>query len=501
MGQVQFKMPDVGEGVVEAEIVEWHVKVGQKVEEDDTLVDVMTDKATVEIPAPTSGVISALNGEPGDILAVGSILLVIETEGDEVAGKETPEPAPVSNPEPESEPETETAKPAAPVATPVITPIATPNNAKPLASPAVRKRALEQDIDLAQIPGSGPAGRISHQDLDDFIAAGWSLPPVSYKRQKREGQTSHKVIGLRRKIAQNLSASKRNIPHFSYVEEIEMDALEDLRKHLNDNRKHNQVKLNPLPFLGLALIKVLPEFVQANAHFDGETLTQFFPVHLGVATATPNGLMVAVVRHAEAMDIWTLAAEIARVTKAAREGKATKDELTGSTITITSLGALGGIASTPVINAPETAIIGVNKLTEKLVLDRGNVVARKVMNLSSSFDHRVVDGFDAAKMIREVKVALENPATLFMITNDLLEMLGHLVGCSFQWRQWSRPSEHWDHDHCEVCGVKFATFEGNDILKAGYATNEPHPEGNGYDWVCADCFKEHKQDFGWKVKQ
>lgn len=411
MGQVKFKMPDVGEGVVEAEIVEWHVKVGQKVQEDDTLVDVMTDKATVEIPAPTSGVISALNGEPGDVLAIGSVLLVIETDGD--AGEEEladkPEPAPVSKPEPTPEPKIEPAKPATPA--PVVT---TSTNAKPLASPAVRKRALEQDIDLGQVPGTGPAGRISHQNLDDFIASGGRLVVASSQGQKRQGQTSHKVIGLRRKIGQNLSASKRNIPHFSYVEEIEMDALEDLRKHLNDTRQDGQSKLNPLPFLGLALIKVLPEFAQANAHFDGETLTQFAPVHLGVATATPNGLMVAVVRHAEAMDIWTLAAEIARVTKAARDGKAIKDELTGSTITITSLGALGGIASTPVINAPETAIIGVNKLTEKLVLDRGNVVARKVMNLSSSFDHRIVDGFDAARMIAQVKSTLENPATLFM---------------------------------------------------------------------------------------
>ncbi|MBL1431112.1 MAG: 2-oxo acid dehydrogenase subunit E2 [Robiginitomaculum sp.] len=415
MGQVKFKMPDVGEGVVEAEIVEWHVTVGQKVQEDDTLVDVMTDKATVEIPAPVTGVISALNGEPGDVLAIGSVLLVIETDGDdgEEEPADKPEPIPVSKPEPAPEPKTEPAKPAtpAPVAAPAVT---TSTNAKPLASPAVRKRALEQDVDLSQVPSKDPAGRISHQNLDDFIASGGRLTVTGTKGQKREGQTSHKVIGLRRKIGQNLSASKRNIPHFSYVEEIEMDALEDLRKHLNDTRQDGQNKLNPLPFLGLALIKVLPDFAQANAHFDGEVVTEFAPVHLGVATATPNGLMVAVVRHAEAMDIWTLAAEIARVTKATRDGKATKDELTGSTITITSLGALGGIASTPVINAPETAIIGVNKLTEKLVLDRGNVVARKVMNLSSSFDHRIVDGFDAARMIAQVKSALENPATLFM---------------------------------------------------------------------------------------
>jgi len=407
MGTYSFKMPDVGEGVVEAEIVEWHVKVGQIVTEDETLVDVMTDKATVEIPAPTSGVISELIGEPGDILAVGSVLLVIETDGagnTQTAKAETPKP---------------TSPPAKPVVSAPLAPVKPVEHVpsttkKPLASPAVRKRALEQDVNLAQIPGSGPAGRISHRDLDDFIAAGGRLGVSAPAGQPRVGETTTKIIGLRRRIAQNLSASKRNIPHFSYVEEVEMDALENLRAHLNATRKDGQPKLTPLPFLALALIKVLPGFPGANAHFDGENLTQFAPVHLGVATATPNGLMVPVVKHADAMDIWTLAAEIARVTAAARDGAGTKDELTGSTITITSLGALGGISSTPVINAPETAIIGVNKLMEKLVLEREVVVARKVMNLSSSFDHRIVDGFDAAQMIQAVKACLENPATLFM---------------------------------------------------------------------------------------
>jgi 2-oxoisovalerate dehydrogenase E2 component (dihydrolipoyl transacylase) len=437
MGQYQFKMPDVGEGVVEAEIVEWHVKVGQKVAEDDTLVDVMTDKATVEIPAPTTGVITALNGEPGDILAIGSVLLVIEVDGDGNADGTETKNAPTlrggsaapqgeevtkSEPKPESISAITPPHPRIPSPHPEVRSVSEaskdanqPKNTKPLASPAVRKRALESDIDLSMVPGSGPAGRINHQDLDDFIAGGGQLSVTAApKGQKRIGETSEKVIGLRRKIAQNLSAAKRNIPHFAYVEEVEMDALEDLRSHLNANRQDGQPKLNPLPFLGLALIKVLVDFPQANAHFDGEVVTKFAPVHLGVATATPNGLMVPVVRHAEAMDIWTLASEIARVCTAARDGKGIKDELSGSTITITSLGALGGIASTPVINAPETAIIGVNKLTEKLILDRGNVVARKVMNLSSSFDHRIVDGFDAARMIQAVKACLENPAILFM---------------------------------------------------------------------------------------
>ncbi|VAW00045.1 Dihydrolipoamide acyltransferase component of branched-chain alpha-keto acid dehydrogenase complex, partial [hydrothermal vent metagenome] len=310
MGKFQFKMPDVGEGVVEAEIVEWHVKVGQTVAEDDILVDVMTDKATVEIPAPTSGIISERNGEPGDILAIGSVLLVIETESGEKNAQTTQEPVSATKTKPVPEPKTKAVKPATPasVAVPAIT---TSTNAKPLASPAVRKRALEQDIDLAQVPGSGPAGRISHSDLDDFVAAGGRVSASSVSGQKRQGETSEKLIGMRRKIAQNMSAAKRNIPHFSYVEEVEMDALETLRAHLNETRNEGQPKLNPLPFLALALIRVLPDFTQANAHFDGEVITQFAPVHLGIATATPNGLMVPVVRHAESMDIWTLASEIA----------------------------------------------------------------------------------------------------------------------------------------------------------------------------------------------
>ncbi len=414
MGQYAFKLPDVGEGVVEAEIIEWHVKVGQVIAEDEALVDVMTDKATVEIPAPTSGTISSITGDPGDVLPVGTVLLIIETEGEETA-----EPA---------EPVTATkAVPPAPLAS-VVTSAVSPaeeeveiravnpsSSGRALASPALRKRALELQIDLGEIAGSGPAGRISHQDLDDFIAAGRTQGAGGNQKQSRKtGTVTEKIIGLRRKIAQNLAASKRNIPHFSYVEEVEMDALETLRGHLNAGRKEGQAKLTLLPFLSLALIKVLPDFAAANAHFDGQSITKYAPVHLGIATATPNGLMVPVVKHAESLDIWALAAEIGRVSTAAREGTGKTSELSGSTITITSLGALGGIASTPVINAPETAIIGVNKLMEKLVFERDVVVARKVMNLSSSFDHRVVDGFDAARMIQAIKGYLENPATLFM---------------------------------------------------------------------------------------
>ncbi len=436
MGLFSLKLPDVGEGVVEAEIVEWHIKPGQTVSEDDHLVDIMTDKATVEIPAPVSGVIKEITGEPGDILAVGSVIVTIETDaaaasdeeapplrqaqGEDKANKALPDskptPKPHSEPGPKPHPRIQSGAGSEPVEG---WGGEERGSARPLASPAVRKRALEADIDLACVKGSGPAGRISHQDLDDFIASGGRQMVSSAAqmgRTKRTGINEHKVIGLRRKIAQNLAASKRNIPHFAYIEDIEMDALENLRAHLNATRTKEQPKLTLLPFLSLALIKVLPDFPQANAHFDGEAgiATHYEAVHMGIATATPNGLMVPVVKHAESMDIWELASEITRVCNAARDGKGTADELTGSTITITSLGALGGIASTPVINAPETAIIGVNKLQVRPVWQDGAFAPRKMMNLSSSFDHRIVDGYDAALMISKVKALLENPATLFM---------------------------------------------------------------------------------------
>jgi 2-oxoisovalerate dehydrogenase E2 component (dihydrolipoyl transacylase) len=422
MGLYSIKLPDVGEGVVEAEIVEWHVKIGQKIAEDDNLVDIMTDKATVEIPSPVDGVIKGLTGEPGDVLAVGTVIITIETDSVGAVEEEKiphAEPAPKVEAKPAPEPEPTLKKPHPEVrsVSEASKDGATPNT-KPLASPAVRKIALEQNIDLSRIAGSGPAGRITHQDVEDYIASGGRAMAASAPamQSKRTGVTTQKIIGLRRKIAQNLAHSKRTIPHFAYVEEVDMEALEALRQHLNANRNENQPKLTLLPFLSMALVRILPDFPNANAHFDGEQgiATQYEAVHLGIATATPNGLMVPVVKHAEAMDIWTLASEIARVCTAAREGKGTKDELTGSTLTITSLGALGGIASTPVINAPEVAIIGVNKLQIRPVFQDGAFVPRKMMNLSSSFDHRIVDGYDAALMIQKIKIALENPATLFM---------------------------------------------------------------------------------------
>ncbi|MGJ3230162.1 MAG: dihydrolipoamide acetyltransferase family protein [Oceanicaulis sp.] len=296
-----------------------------------------------------------------------------------------------------------------------------PSGERPLASPAVRKRALEKDIELSAIPGTGPAGRITHEDLDDFIASGGRLASKAgggaAGKQARTGVAEEKVVGLRRKIAENMALSKRTIPHITYVDEIDLTALEDLRAHMNATRKDGQAKLTIIPFLVLALTKALPDFPQANAHFDTENslLTKYEGVHCGIAAATPKGLMVPVIRHAESLDVWEIAAEVKRLADAARDGKASREELSGSTITITSLGAIGGIVTTPVINHPETAIIGVNKMQTLPRYDEaGRLVPRKIMNLSSSFDHRIVDGYEAAQLIQAMKALLENPATLFM---------------------------------------------------------------------------------------
>ncbi|WP_375285347.1 dihydrolipoamide acetyltransferase family protein [Marinicauda pacifica] len=438
MSQYKYKLPDVGEGVVEAEIVEWHIKEGDTVTEDQHILDVMTDKATVEIPCAVNGKVKKIVGEPGEVIPVGTEILIIDVEGeipDDVEDQAEPEAkdaevdtpdatekkdsAKSEAPEPKSEPKSEPApKPAAAPSTPAVR----ADGEKPLASPAVRKRALEADIDLAAIPGTGPAGRVTHEDLDDFIAAGGRLASkaggsAGASRAPRTGTEEIKVIGLRRKIAENTAKSKRTIPHITYVDEIDLTALEDLRAHLNASKRDDQTKLTIMPFLVQALVKALPEFPQANAHFDTDNsvLTQYDAVHCGIAAATPNGLMVPVIKHAETLDIWDTAAEVKRLGNAAKSGKASKDELSGSTITITSLGALGGIVTTPVINLPETAIIGVNKMQTLPRYDEaGRLVPRKIMNLSSSFDHRIVDGYEAAQLVQKMKALLENPATLFM---------------------------------------------------------------------------------------
>jgi len=420
MSEYRYKLPDVGEGVVEAEIVEWRIKVGDTVTEDQPILDVMTDKATVEVPCAVNGMVTKIVGDPGDVIPVGTEILFIQVDGAAPAAEaEVVAEAPKAE-APKVEVKAEPA-PEPKVAAAAAAPVARAEGEKPMASPAVRQRAMEADIDLSTVPGTGPAGRISHQDLDDFIASGGRLSAraggSSTGQTKRTGIETQKIIGLRRKIAENMVKAKTTIPHIAYVEEIDLTALEDLRAHMNAGKRDDQPKLTLIPFLAAALCKALPQTPQANAHYDTEAgvLTKYEGVHLGVATATPNGLMVPTIKHAEALDVWELASELGRLAKAARDGKATKDELSGSTITITSLGAIGGLVTTPVINLPETAIIGVNKMQVLPRFDAGGrVVARKLMNLSSSFDHRIVDGYEAAVLIQRVKGYLENPATLFI---------------------------------------------------------------------------------------
>jgi len=428
MGQYFFKLPDVGEGTAEAEIAAWHVKVGDVVKEDQHLVDIMTDKAVVEIPAPVSGKITALHGEAGEMRPVGSVLIEIEVDGagnaKPGAAKPAPEPvaAPVvaKAPEPKPEPKPAAVAPA-PVAREAAPPAFTTRAAgdKPLAPPAVRKRAWDLGIDLQFVPGTGPAGRIGHDDLDAFIASGGKNAKAGTapaRDRKREGIEEVKVIGLRRKIAEKMQEAKRRIPHFSYIEEVDVTALEELRAHLNATKKADRPKLTILPFLIKAMTKALPDYPQINARYDDDAgvVHRHAGVQMGIATQTPTGLVVPVIAHAEALDVWGAAREIARLAAAARDGKATREELSGSTITITSLGAMGGLASTPVINRPEVAIVGVNKMIERPVVRDGQIVIRKIMNLSASFDHRVVDGWDAAEFIQRIRGLLEQPATLFM---------------------------------------------------------------------------------------
>ena len=416
MGNFVFKLPDIGEGVVEGEVVQWHVSVGDSVSEDDPIVDVMTDKATVTIPSPVSGVISSLSGDVGDMIAVGSSLMEIDSEGEggAPAVEDTGEPESVSDPDTPKVPEP---APAPEAPEPAPSQIQT-QTGRVLASPAVRKRARENDVDLSNVRGSGPAGRIRHADLDAFIAAGGAVsgaPPMAYSLKRTE-VTPVKVVGLRRKISEQMSLSKSRIPHFSYFEEVDITELENLRQILNSTRDESQPKLTYLPFIMLSLAKIMPDHPECNAHFDDEAgvVNRNAAVNLGIATQTDRGLYVPVVKHVESMDIWKTASEMQRVSGSARDGSASLDELTGSTFTITSLGREGGLGATPIINHPEVAILGVHKAREMPVARNGAVVIRRIMNLSSAFDHRVVDGADGASLIQHLKRMLENPALIFM---------------------------------------------------------------------------------------
>jgi 2-oxoisovalerate dehydrogenase E2 component (dihydrolipoyl transacylase) len=424
-----LKTPDLGEGTTQAEIVAWRVKVGDFVREDQPIADLMTDKATVEVSSPVHGTIVALRGAPGETMAVGAELVVFDVAGERPAQEDpTADSGPrVSSKRIERAPAAPAAQPAPAAAEPAresAGPDSEPRlyafatrttGEKPTASPAVRRRAAELGVALAFVPGSGPGGRISHDDLEQFVTAkGASAGNV---RPRRDDSVEEiKIIGLRRKIAERMQDAKRRIPHIAYVEELDVTAVDELREHLNANRSAARPKLSLLPFLMRAMVRSIARFPAINAHFDDAAgiVRRHRAVHIGVATQTPTGLVVPVVRHAETLDLWECAEEVARLAEAAREAKATRDELTGSTITLSSLGALGGIVSTPVINSPEVAIIGVNKIVERPVILRGQIVVRKMMNLSSSFDHRIIDGWDAASFIQDIKAGLEQPALLFM---------------------------------------------------------------------------------------
>ncbi|MEO1489799.1 MAG: dihydrolipoamide acetyltransferase family protein [Pseudomonadota bacterium] len=425
MAKFTFNMPDVGEGVAEAEIVEWHIKVGDTVEEDQHLVDVMTDKATIDIESPVSGTVVEVAGELGDTIAVGSMLLVIEVDGErddpapqeEAPTTQAPEPAPALAPEPAPAPAPAPAPPSVPEPAPASAPEpASPAvAAKVLASPAVRKRAKDLGVDLAHVKPAED-GRVRHGDLDAFLAynAGGGFKPAGAAR----ADEVIKVIGLRKRIAQNMSASKRHIPHFTYVEECDVTEMERMRADLNSARGAKP-KLTMLPLLITAICKLLPDFPMINARYDDEAnvITRHGAVHLGMATQTGNGLIVPVIKDAQSRNLWQLAAEIGRLAQAARDGSAKSDELSGSTLTVTSLGPLGGVATTPVINRPEVAIIGPNRIIERPMFVTGpdgteRIEKRKLMNISISCDHRVVDGYDAASFIQEIKKLIETPVLL-----------------------------------------------------------------------------------------
>ena len=424
MGLYLFRLPDVGEGVAEAEIVAWLVKVGDAVEEDQNIAEVMTDKATVEISSPVAGVVTAIHGEVGGMLPVGAVLVEFDSEqgtdaavAAPTAAPETPAPTVVDVPA--SAPvKSAPASAPAPMAASRLKASSSGRTVgeAPLAAPSTRRRALDLGVSLIQVPGSGPAGRITPDDLDAFLASGGEVGGTSSSLVARNGVNDTRIIGLRRKIAEKMQAAKRRIPHINYVEECDLTELEALRLDLNEHRTDDQPKLTLLPFIMRAMAKALPDFPQINALYDDDNgvLHAHEGVHIGIATQTPNGLIVPVVRHVEARDIWDCAREVGRLAKAVRGGTAGRDELSGSTITLTSMGPLGGIVSTPVINHPEVAILNPNKLVSRPVIDGSFITVRKMMNLSSAFDHRIVDGYDAALFVQRVKRLLEHPALIFM---------------------------------------------------------------------------------------
>lgn len=439
MGIYVIRVPDIGEGIAEVELVAWHVALGESVKEDQPVADVMTDKASVEIPCHVHGKVIALGAAVGQMISVGAELIRLEVEGegnlkDDAAPAASAAPATQIAAAPAEKSKQSDTKASENIAIPAVqapkqasAPVARPaarapvaqarkEGERPLASPSVRRRALDMGVDLRLVHGSGPAGQISHADLEAFAAGQGPVLGGNPQYVERHGEEAIPVIGLRRKIAQKMQEAKRRIPHFSYVEEVDVTELEQLRQQLNKIHGATRGKLTLLPFLARAMVLALRQFPQINARYDDDAgvVTRYEAVHLGIAAQTDGGLMVPVLRHAESLDLWASAAGIARVAEGAKTGKLGREELTGSTITLTSLGALGGIVSTPVINHPEVAIVGVNRMVERPMLKNGQVVARQLMNLSSSFDHRVVDGMDAAQFIQAIRALLETPALLFV---------------------------------------------------------------------------------------
>ena len=439
MGIYVIRVPDIGEGIAEVELVAWHVALGESVKEDQPVADVMTDKASVEIPCHVHGKVIALGAAVGQMISVGAELIRLEVEGegnlkDDAAPAQATAPATQIAAAPAEKSKQSDTKASENIAIPAVqapkqasvlparpaahAPVAQvrKEGERPLAAPSVRRRALDMGVDLRLVHGSGPAGQISHADLEAFAAGQGPVLGGNPQYVERHGEEAIPVIGLRRKIAQKMQEAKRRIPHFSYVEEVDVTELEQLRQQLNKIHGATRGKLTLLPFLARAMVLALRQFPQINARYDDDAgvVTRYEAVHLGIAAQTDGGLMVPVLRHAESLDLWASAAGIARVAEGAKTGKLGREELTGSTITLTSLGALGGIVSTPVINHPEVAIVGVNRMVERPMLKNGQVVARQLMNLSSSFDHRVVDGMDAAQFIQAIRALLETPALLFV---------------------------------------------------------------------------------------
>ncbi|MEL7012049.1 MAG: dihydrolipoamide acetyltransferase family protein [Pseudomonadota bacterium] len=419
MGVHLIRLPDIGEGIAEAELTEWHVGPGDVVREDDVLAVVMTDKAAVEVPSSVDGKVLELGADIGDAMAVGSVLIRIEVDGEGNDTEAVDQTAIPSEPAPAMAPETpsETSKTGAHVtATPARSPVvARAKGTKPLASPSVRKRARQEGIDLRQVPGSGPGSRISHTDLDHWISSGGILQGRT-TRGPNTGVEEVRVIGMRRRIAEKMQIAKRQIPHITIVEEVEIEALDALRLALNNKYAGDRPKLTLLPFLMRAIVEAVREQPDLNARYDDDAgvIYRHGGVHVGIATQTPGGLNVPVIRHAEVGSLWENAAELMRLSDAARDGTIAREDLQDSTITITSLGPLGALATTPIINHPEVAIVGVNKMQVRPVWDGQQFQPRKMMNLSCSFDHRVIDGWDAAVFVQKLKSLLETPAMLFV---------------------------------------------------------------------------------------